>query len=385
MNEEKRPLRVAIIGTAARSDYLYGPILQALPHEVELVAVWGRSEASAKRLGETLHTPWYTDLNRLVRETAPEIGIVSVAYNANGEAGLAAVEAGLHVLLETPIAHKLVEADAIIAAAQQRGRKIEIAEQFHRRPLEQIKLELIKSSLFGRVHTSFSDFAGHGYHGISVMRSYLGFDAQPVQVIGAVQKYPLAAQWSRLSDTRGERTEEQEHGIIEFADGQLGIFHWTSVGYDSPMRWWRSSRFLAERGMGITVGVNLEVQEWLTLLAPGGEAPRFVAIERRWERNDGGALIAMVAHTGDPEQPIVTWDNPFRPARKGHGPQWHDDEIGVAGCLLSLVNAVRGGTEPTYGPYQGRLDQELILAIRQSSANGGAPVKLPLDPAQQTM
>ena len=26
-----QPLRVAIIGTAARSDYLYGPILQALP------------------------------------------------------------------------------------------------------------------------------------------------------------------------------------------------------------------------------------------------------------------------------------------------------------------------------------------------------------------
>ena len=315
MSQEKRPLRVAIIGTAARSDYLYGPILQALPHEVELVSVWGRSEASAQRLGETLQTPWYTDLDRLVRETAPEIGIVSVAYGANGEVGLAAVEAGLHVLLETPIAHKLAEADAIIAAAEQRGRKIEIAEQFHRRPLEQLKLALIESGLFGRVHSSFSDFAGHGYHGISVMRSYLGFDARPVQVTGSVHKYPLAAQWARLSDTRGERTEEQEHGMIEFDGGQLGIFHWTSVGYDSPLRWWRSSRFLAERGMGVTVGVNLEVQEWLSLLAPGGEAPRFVTIERRWERNDGGALIAMVAHTGDPDQPIVRWDSPFRPAR----------------------------------------------------------------------
>jgi predicted dehydrogenase len=385
MSPEKRPLRVAIIGTAARSDYLYGPIVQALPHEVELVGVWGRSEASAKKLGETLAAPWYTDLNKLMRETAPEIGIVSVAYGANGEVGLAAVEAGLHVLLETPIAHKLAEADAIIAAAEARGRKIEIAEQFHRRPLEQIKLELIKAGLFGRVHSSFSDFAGHGYHGISVMRSYLGFDAQPVQVVGSVHKYPLGAHWARLSDTHGVRDEEQEHGMIEFAGGQLGIFHWTSVGYDSPLRWWRSSRFLAERGMGVTVGVNLEVQEWLTLLAPGGEAPHFVTVERRWERNDGGALIAMVAHTGDPDQPIVRWENPFRPARKGHGPQWHDDEIGVAGCLLSLVNAVRDNTEPTYGPRQGRVDQELILAIRQSAAAGGVPVKLPLDPAQQTM
>lgn len=385
MSETKRPLRVAIIGTARRSDYLYGPILAALPEEVALVSVWGRAAESARRLGESLGVPWYTNLDQLVRETAPEIGIVSVAYRANGEVGLMAVEHGLHVLLETPIAHKLSEADAIIAAAQQRGLKIEVAEQFHRRPLEQIKLRLLASGLFGRVYSAFNDFAGHGYHGVSVMRSYLGFDARPVQVVGAVQKYGLAAHWSRLANTRGPRTETQEHGIVTFDDGRLGVFHWTDVAYDSALRWWRSSRFLAEKGMGITVGVGLDVHEWLTLLAPGGEAPRFVTLERRWERNDGGALVAMVAHTGDSDQPIVSWENPFRPTRKGHGVQWHDDEIGVAGCLLSLVDAVRHQTEPTYGAAQARLDQEIILAIRQSALEGGRPVSLPLDPAAQTI
>ena len=374
-----RPLRLAIIGTAQRSEYLYGPLVKALPELVELVAVWGRSEGSARALGQALQAPWYTDLERLVRETAPEIGIVSVAYSANGEVGLMAVEAGLHVLLETPIAHDLSEADAIIDAAERRGLKIEVAEQFHRRPLEQIKLALLKSGLFGRVHTAFNDFAGHGYHGISVMRSYLGFDARPVQVTGAVRDYPLAAHWSRLADTRGERTETQEHGLIDFADGQLGVFHWTNVGYDSALRWWRSSRFLAERGMGISVGVNLEVEERLSLLAPRSEAPQFIMVERRLERVDGGALIAMVAHTGNPELPIVTWENPLHAVHPGHGIQWHDDEIGVAGCLLSLVEAVRNGGEPSYGPYQARLDQELILAIQRSSKAGGQPVTLPLD------
>jgi predicted dehydrogenase len=372
------PLRVAIIGTARRSDYLYGPIIKALPQEVELVGVWGRREEPAQHLGESLGAPWYTDLARLVRETAPQLGIVSVAYAANGQVGLMAVEHGLHVLLETPIAHDLGEADAIIAAARQRGLKIEVAEQFHRRPLEQIKLALIASGLFGRVYTSFNDFAGHGYHGVSVMRSYLGFDATPTQVTGAVRAYALAPHWSRIHDTRDARTETQEHGLVDFADGRLGIFHWTNVAYDSPLRWWRSSRFLAERGMGVTVGVGLDVEERLSLLAPGDEAPSFITVERRWERNDGGALVAMVAHTGDPAQPIVTWENPFRPVTQGHGMQWHDDEIGVAGCLLSLVDAVRTGGEPTYGPYQARLDQEIILAIRRSSEEGGRPVTLPL-------
>ena len=383
MTTTTKPVRVAIIGTAARSDYLYGPLVKALPELVELVAVWGRSEDSARRLGESLAVPWYTNLDQLVRETAPEIGLVSVAYAANGEVGLMAVEQGLHVLLETPIAHKLSEADAIIAAAAARGLKIEVAEQFHRRPLEQIKLALLASGLFGRVHTAFNDFAGHGYHGVSVMRSYLGFAAKPVQVTGLVRDYPLAPHWSRLAETRGPRTETQEHGLIEFEGGQVGIFHWTNVGYDSALRWWRSSRFLAEKGMGITVGLGLEVQEQLSLLAPGGEAPHFITLERRWERNDGGALVEMVAHTGDPAQPLVRWENPFRPAKKGHGIQWHDDEIGVAGCLLSLVEAVRNDREPSYGPQQARLDQEIIVALRQWSLAGGQPVALPLDPAGQ--
>ena len=371
------PMRVAIIGTSRRSAHFYGPVLKQLPG-VELVAVWGRSTESSKRLGEWLNVPWYTDLDQLTRETSPQIGVVSVAYSANGEAGLMAVEHGLHVLLETPIAHKLDEADKIIASARDRKLKIEIAEQFHRRPLEQIKLKLIASGLFGRVHSSFSDFAGHGYHGISVMRSYLGFDAKPVRVVGSVHEYPVMAYYSRLADNYIPRNETQEHGLIEFESGQLGVFHWTSVGYDSPLRWWRSSRFLAEKGMGITTGVGLEVQEHLSLLAPGGEAPRFITLERRWERNDGGALQSLVAHTGDPEQPMVSWTNPFLSERQGYGPQWHDDEIGVASCIMSLVDAVRNDTEPTYGALQGRLDQELILAIRQSAAEGGRPVTLPL-------
>jgi predicted dehydrogenase len=385
MTDKHSPLRIAIIGTGRRSDYLYGPIIRALPDEVELVSVWGRSEASAQRLGASLGVPWYTDLAKLTQETEPVIAIVSVNYHSNGEVGLLAVEHGLHVLLETPIAHKLSEADAIIAAARQRGLKIEVAEQFHRRPLEQIKLKVLEAGLFGRVYSAFNDFAGHGYHGVSVMRSYLGFDAVPTQVTGAVRQYELMEHWSRLANKSAARPETQEHGIIEFSDGRLGIFHWTSVGYDAPLRWWRSSRFLAERGMGITIGVGLDVEERLSLLAPGGEAPHFITLERRWERVDGGALVAMVAHTGDPAQPIVRWDNPFRPTRPGHGVQWHDDEIGVAGCLLSLVNAVRHNSEPTYGAEQARLDQEIIIAIRQSSLDGGRPVRLPLNPAAQSV
>jgi predicted dehydrogenase len=373
-----RPLRVAIVGTAKRAAYMYGRLLPVLSDQVRLVGVWGRSKDSAKRLGDSLGVASFTDLDRLVRETEPEIGIVCVSNPANDEVGRRAVDTGMDLLLETPIANDLAIADAIIERAARNGIKIEVAEQFHRRPLEQLKLALIESGIFGTVNASFNDFAGHGYHGVSVMRSYLGFDAVPERVTGAVRSYPLAPHWSRIADTRTARTETQEHGTIEFAGGRLGFYHWTDVAYDSPLRWWRSSRFLAEKGMGITVGVGLDVHEQLTILTPDGEAPQFITLERRWERVDGGALLSMVAHTGDPDRPIVRWDNPFAAALQAHSAQLHDDEIGVAGCLLSLVRAVRENREPSYGPLQARLDQEIVLAIRKSSADGGRPVTLPL-------
>ena len=75
------PLRLAIIGTSRRSDYLYGPIVAALPEQVQLVSVWGRSADSARRLGESLGVPAYTDIDKLMRESlmlvtalAPTIG-----------------------------------------------------------------------------------------------------------------------------------------------------------------------------------------------------------------------------------------------------------------------------------------------------------------------
>jgi hypothetical protein len=45
---------------------------------------------------------------------------------------------------------------------------------------------------------------------------------------------------------------------------------------------------------------------------------------------------------------------------------------------------VRSGGEPGYGAPQARLDQEVTLAIRQSSREG-RPVTLPLDPAAQVV
>ena len=62
---------------------------------------------------------------------------------------------------------------------------------------------------------------------------------------------------------------------------------------------------------------------------------------------DGGGLAAMLAQTGNLDLPIVRWENLFLATEQGCSMQRHDDTIAVAGCLMSLINAVQENKEPT--------------------------------------
>lgn len=194
-------IRFAIIGASKRSDYLYGPLLTTLKDDVELVGVWSRSEEKARALGDKYRVPWFTDLEQMQAKVRPDAAVVSVKYAANGEVGRRIVELGLHALLETPIAHHLADADDIIAGAAVRGLKIEIAEQYYRRPNERIKGALIQAGVFGRVNTAYNDFMGHGYHGVSLIRSYIGFDVPLISVTGVTAQFSVAPHYAWISRT----------------------------------------------------------------------------------------------------------------------------------------------------------------------------------------
>lgn len=354
-------IRFAIIGTGKRSDTLYAPLLNTLKPHVELVGVWGRSEEKARDLGEKHHVPWFTNFDQLREELDVDAAIVSVANPANGEIGRQTIELGLHALLETPIANSLSDADAIIKGAEAQNLKIEVAEQYYRRPMERLKRKLIQADVFGNILVAYNDFMGHGYHGMSLIRSYIGFDEPVLSVRGIKSKFRVYPHYSWISHTTEARDEEWQHAVLHFANGALGFFNWSSIAYDSALRWQRSTRFFAERGMAM--------DDRLTSLTPDGKDPQPIEI-RRYFHNVGGmeTLTELVALTS----PEIVWRNPFQ------GYYMDDEMIAVADCLMSLVEAIRDDKPPEYGPVRARLDQELTLAMHESIRTSGTPVSLPL-------
>jgi predicted dehydrogenase len=352
-------IRFLIVGTSKRADYLYAPVLTILQKEVELVGVWSRMEENARAFGTKYKVPWFTDLVRARDTVRPDAAIVSVEYSANGDVGRRVVDLNFHALLETPIAHDLADADAIIHTANEKRLKIEVAEQYYRRPMERIKIALINAGVFGKILTAYNDFMGHGYHGVSLIRSYIGFDVPIVFVNGITAKFSVSPHYAWISNTNESREEKWEHAVLHFADGRLGFFCWSSLAYDSSLRWQRSTKFFAEKGMA--------VGEQITLLTPNGKDPQPVYLERRFH-NVGGmeTLSEIIAHT----KPEVVWRNPFR------GYYMDDEMIAVADCLMSLVTAIREDKPPEYGPHQARLDQAVTLAMGESAIKQGAPVAI---------
>ncbi|HEX9388371.1 MAG TPA: Gfo/Idh/MocA family oxidoreductase [Anaerolineales bacterium] len=354
-------IRFAIIGTGKRSDTVYAPLLNTLKDDVELVGVWGRSEDKARELGEKYHVPWFTDLDHLRNKLEVDAVIVSVARPANGEMGRQVIELGLHALLETPIANSLDDADAIIRGAETQNLKVEVAEQYYRRPMERLKRKLIDADIFGRILVAYNDFMGHGYHGVSLIRSYIGFDIPVISVHGITTTFTVAPHYSWISQTHDSREEEWEQASLRFANGTLGFYNWSSISYDSALRWQRATRFFAERGMAS--------DDRLTTLTSDGKDPQPIEI-KSFFHNVGGmeTLSELVALTS----PEIVWRNPFRA-------HYMDDEmIAVADCLMSLVHAIREDKLPEYGPLQARLDQEVTLAMYESARDSGASVTLPI-------
>jgi predicted dehydrogenase len=95
--------------------------------EVELVAVVDRDAERARALAQELGCR----AAREAREIASEVELASVAVptEAHHEVGRALLEAGVHVLIEKPLAASLAQADELIGLARSRGLVLAVGHQ----------------------------------------------------------------------------------------------------------------------------------------------------------------------------------------------------------------------------------------------------------------
>lgn len=121
-------LRVGIIGLGEVAQVIHLPIIESLPDQYELAAVCDLSPGLLKRVGDRYRVERrYTDAAELIAAGDLDCVLVLNSDEAHAECTIAALDAGMHVLVEKPMCLSPREAEEIIAARDRSGKTVMVA------------------------------------------------------------------------------------------------------------------------------------------------------------------------------------------------------------------------------------------------------------------
>ena len=345
------PLRVGFIGAGWRlAPYLRA--MRALPEELEPVAAVSRTEATAARFTAEHGVPTSTDLDGLLARSGVDLVVLSVPWPQILPLAGRALDAGIPVLSETPIAER-TELVGPFLERYGADARLQSAEQYRFQPMHAARIAVARGRLLGEAVSVTASFA-HDYHAMSVARAALGIGFEPVRV-------SATALGDRGVQPRGRDGWAPELAVRD-SDRVVGQLVWPERGrslvhdfageqYFSPIR----SRRMAVRG---TRG-ELVDDRVVAMRGPGETTTTPLVRADSGLDGDLGGHDLVDVRLGDE----VLWRNPFDGARLS------DDEIAVATVLRRMRDFVLDGTE-FYGIADAAEDQYLSELVARAAAEG---------------
>lgn len=231
------PLRVGVVGTGwIAADHIF--LLGKLGHEVVAVCDLDRARAEeAAPAGAAVYEDWH---ELLERETIDALWVTTPPLHHRGPA-VAAMERGLPVFLEKPVARTIEDADAIVDAWRQTGKVCAIGYQWHATEgLETLRQELAgqRIALLWGVSVGptaarpwFVDRAGGG--GNILERGSHQIDLQRA-VAGEVTSVQVTASDVLLAQSAGGEGDIEDAAtiVLRFESGAVGtiMLAWTREG-----------------------------------------------------------------------------------------------------------------------------------------------------------
>ncbi|MFH1567691.1 MAG: Gfo/Idh/MocA family oxidoreductase [Gemmatimonadota bacterium] len=242
-----RKLRLAFIGAGG----IAGTHMRDLKEmaDVEMVAQADISKESMARWSEQYGIgASYTDYGKMLKEVQPDAVSVCTPNGMHAPATIAALNAGAHVLVEKPMAMTAREAQAMIAAAKRKRRKLIIGFQHRFDPRTKFIKDAVDAGrmgkvLYGRVQAlrrrgipnwgvfGRKDLQGGGplidigVHALEMTHFAMG-SPEPVAASGQIftylgdRKSDVVSQWPNW-DYKTYTVEDLAIGQIRFATGAV--------------------------------------------------------------------------------------------------------------------------------------------------------------------
>jgi predicted dehydrogenase len=116
-------LRIGVIGAGRIVERAHLPLLRAMD-EVRLAGLFDPDQQRARALGAQFGVERVCDNLEQLLDLGLDAALVACPNYLHASMSIAALEAGLHVLCEKPMAISLNEAEAMVAAAERSGREL---------------------------------------------------------------------------------------------------------------------------------------------------------------------------------------------------------------------------------------------------------------------
>ncbi|WP_430495375.1 Gfo/Idh/MocA family protein [Rossellomorea marisflavi] len=155
-----KPLKIGVIGCGSIAKHRHIPEYMA-NEQAEIVAVCDIVKDRAEEMADQIGAKAYTDYKELLKDESIEAVSVCTPNALHAPISIDALKAGKHVLCEKPMATSTEEAQAMIDAANQAGRKLMIGHNQRFVPSHQKAKELISKGEAGKIY-SFRTAFGHG-------------------------------------------------------------------------------------------------------------------------------------------------------------------------------------------------------------------------------
>jgi UDP-N-acetyl-2-amino-2-deoxyglucuronate dehydrogenase len=348
-------VRFAILGPG-KVAAIHAEALARTP-DARLVAVSGRNAERAAALAETARARVDPGLEATIERGGVDAVIVCTPHPLHAEQAIAAARAGLHVVVEKPMALTVADSDAMIAAAGEAGVVLSVVSQ--RRwyaPVRRVK-EAIEDGRIGKpglASVEVLGWRGTDYYAMDAWRGTQAGEGGGVLVNQAVHQLDLLRwflgpvvdvdAWTSNVNHPELDVEDTVVAAIRFANGTLASFVASNA-----QRPGLHARVHVHGSSGASVGVETDAGSSFVAGVSVPSTPR----------ND---LWTIPGEEAAPEQWVVE----DAAALAGVDPANHHHEL----QLRDIVAAIQAGRPPAVDGAGGRATVELIEAIYRAARTG---------------
>jgi UDP-N-acetyl-2-amino-2-deoxyglucuronate dehydrogenase len=330
----------------------------------ELSAICEKNPERLKQLKEKYEIPCFSDVKDMLSSGLVDAVDITTPSGLHFEPALAAISAGMHVLVEKPMEITPERIDQMTEAAGQKGVKLACVFQSRFRPLSRKIKELIDGGILGEIYSASAYcklYRTQEYYDSGGWRGTWEIDGggalmnQGIHTIdfllwnaGDVEELMAAA------DSRGRKNVEVETlavALLKFKSGAKGVIESTTLAYPGL------PNYIEIFGSKGTITFSSSEVTRFELINPTEEDEKSRQEVINWNKETD--LHDVKVKSKKDIGTVVTSED------QGHGP-----------IIEDFVRAVKSGEEPYVPGSEARRSVKLITSIYESAKNDSRPVKV---------